>query len=301
MEEVSSFIDFIQYEKRFSIHTVQSYRNDLEQFFYFIDTTYQTSAPDQITRQMVRSWVISLIQDGMAPASVRRKCSSLQSFYKFLQKKHKYTTNPVKGIILPKSGTKVPAFLRMKEAEELLDQSHLYSENPFRNALDSCILAMLYLCGMRREEVLHLRVNNVYLASREIHVIGKGKKQRIVPMVDELQHLIREYLSLRSGVTTEKDADYFFINEKGVKLYPNYIYRLAKTSINRIATSEKSSPHVLRHTFASHLSQNGADLNAIKSLLGHSSLSSTQIYTHHSLDGLKKIYQNAHPKANDNH
>jgi len=298
MELLQAFIDYISYEKRFSKHTVQGYQSDLEQFFYFTRATYEIDTPVDVTRQVIRSWVIALMQSGQASTSVRRKISSLQSFYKFLLRKQILDHNPVKGIVLPKLPSKVPSFLRQSEADALIGESGATNDHsPYCIKLHQAIFAMLYLCGLRRAELIQIKLSDLDIRKRELSVFGKGSKQRIVPLADELVDILQVYLNGRTELEIVKDQERLFLTENGRALYPNYVYRVVKKGIRLNSTTTAASPHVLRHTFASHLSQNGADLNAIKSLLGHSSLASTQIYTHHSLDGLKRMYDAAHPKA----
>jgi len=298
MEFLKSFLDYITYEKRFSEHTVQGYHTDLEQFFLFILETFEINKLEHVSRQVVRSWIIKLMQSNQAPTTVRRKISSLQSFYKFLIKKQIVDSNPVRGVLLPKLSTKVPSFLRFSEINPLISSSPDAERHPqYMDILAQTIFAILYHCGLRRAELIQLKLVDVNTRKREMLVFGKGSKQRIVPLSDELISLLEVYLTFRSDLNEIKDPEYLLLTEKGKVLYPNFVYRVVRNGIKLNSTSEKASPHVLRHTFASHLSQNGADLNAIKSLLGHSSLASTQVYTHHSLEGLKKVYEASHPRS----
>jgi integrase/recombinase XerC len=297
---IISFIDHIIFEKRYSQHTALGYRNDLEQFFIFTQQTFDESNPSAITFQMVRSWIVQLMKEGYQPKSVRRKISSLQSYYKYLRKHQIVNHNPTKGLVLPKIGKNVPSFISQKDIPSLYGKEVSIDESNsnYKNLLEETIVACLYNFGLRRSELLNLKIQDINTISRSISVIGKGNKQRLIPMNTEIHAMLSTFVAARLNLVT--DSNLLFINEQGRALYPNYIYRLVKQKLNSIGNIEKPRPHLLRHSFASHLSQEGAELGAIKELLGHSSLSSTQIYTHHSIDGLKKMYQKTHPKAKDN-
>jgi integrase/recombinase XerC len=298
MKELQSFLDYIQYEKRFSKHTVQGYRKDLEQFFYFVKETFDIDDESETTKQIIRSWVVHQLQSNLTATSIRRKISSLQSYFKYLQKRGKLTFNPAKGVTLPKLGERSPVFIKQSELPALFTDSGV---NVYKSVLAESILTMFYNTGMRRQELINLKIKDVNTLKKEIFVLGKGNKQRIIPMTLQLQQSIEKYLKIRPASIEAVSSDYFFLLENGRPLNVSYVYRLVRSRIEVNTQTQKASPHILRHSFASHLSQNGADLNAIKTLLGHSSLSSTQIYTHHSLEGLKRIYSGAHPKSKDDH
>ena len=297
---ISNFIDYIQLEKRYSKHTALGYRNDLEQFFIFTLKTFDESTPEGTTYQMVRSWIIHLMKEGYQPKSVRRKISSLQSFFKYLRKLQVIQHNPTKGLVLPKVGKQVPNFVAQQDLPALYstDFPGDSSIDKYKEVLDETIIACLYNFGLRRSELLNLTIQDIDSSNRSISVIGKGSKQRLIPMNSEIQAVLNAFLAHRKSITS--DSKLLFVNAKGQPLYPNYVYRLAKERLITMGNIEKPRPHLLRHSFASHLSQEGAELGAIKELLGHASLSSTQVYTHHSIDGLRKMYQKSHPKAKDN-
>lgn len=298
MKEVNSFLDYIKYEKRYSENTVLGYSNDLEQFFLFSSDRFGDTDLNQINRSMVRSWIVHLVQNNAAPSTVRRKVSSLQSFFKFLRKKNIVAHNPTNALQLPKKGEKVPTFIKMGEMHLVLEGvQDIHEDTEYNSVLEKAILYVLYGTGMRRGEIINLKLSDFKSYENSLSVIGKGNKQRLIPLSDELTSIINYYISRRSLIEIKCNEQFLFLTSSGAKLYPGFVHRTIKKYLDNEVHAEKISPHTLRHTFASHLSQNGADLNAIKSLLGHSSLSSTQVYTHHSIEGLKKIYSASHPKS----
>lgn len=297
MKELISFLDYVSYEKRYSANTVQSYSNDLEQFFLFVKDRFDDTDVRCINRPIVRSWVVHLVQQNSAPSTIRRKISSLQSFFKFLRKKGVIEHNPTLSLQLPKKGSKVPSFIKMNEMDSSIEHMSVLTETDYKAILEKSIVLLLYYTGVRRGEIIDLKLNDFNTKDKSLSVIGKGNKQRVLPLSNELVNVMTHYLTAKSSLDVLVDKEYLFVTPSGKKLYPNFVHRAVKYYLEGHVHAEKVSPHLLRHSFASHLSQNGADLNAIKSLLGHASLSSTQIYTHHSLDGLKRIYESTHPKS----
>lgn len=290
------FIEYIRFEKRYSNHTVTAYQNDLVQFFDFIKDLYDTSDPGKITHGMIRSWMVSLINSNVSSRSVNRKLSTLKSFYKFLIKEQIATDNPLVKIISPKTQKKLPEFVEEDKMDILLND--LVSEVDFNQVRDKLIIEMFYFTGMRLSELINLKDHNVSRLNGTIKVLGKRNKERIIPFGKELGDSIERYVKVRNReVKLTEQKDYFFVSEKGKKVYSKLVYQVVNTYLSKVSTKSKKSPHVLRHTFATHMLNNGADLNAIKELLGHSNLAATQVYTHNTIEKLKTIYKQAHPRA----
>ena len=242
---------------------------------------------------MVRSWMADLSEVGIDNRSVNRKLSTLKSFYKFLVREGKIEVNPTSGIIAPKISKKLPSYVPEKDMESLFRDVEF--ENGFVGKRDRLVLEMFYATGMRRDELINLKVNGVNRRENTVKVLGKRNKERIIPLYEGVNEALEEYLEVRSDC--EPQDDHLFLTEKGKKIYPGLIYGIVKRYLEQITTIQKKSPHVLRHTFATHMLNNGADLNSIKELLGHANLSATQVYTHNSMEKLKSIYKQAHPKA----
>ena len=296
MEKINVFIKYIKFEKRYSEHTLLAYQRDLEQFFLYIKDIYSIIMTEEVRHIHIRAWVVSLIQAGISTKSVNRKLSCLKSFFKFVIKRGTLTINPMSKIVSPKSGKRLPVFVDQKAMEQLFEEV-CFPDN-YIGVRDRTILELLYLTGIRRAELIELKKSDLDLEQKLLKVLGKGKKQRLIPLTNTLKIKLSTYLSLVQG-EFGADEPYLFLTGKGKKLYPKLVYLLAKNYLSQVTSIEQRSPHVLRHSFATHLSNNGAELNAIKELLGHSNLSATQIYTHNSIDRLKAIYQKAHPRAKD--
>lgn len=289
---VQSFLDYLKYQKRYSRHTVISYQNDLTGFIDFLELQYQGNSLESIKPIFIRSWLAQLKNDGMASKSINRKISTLKSFFKYLLKQGIITASPMTTIISPKVSKKLPQFVEKKDTTTLFN----YVEFPddWSGKTQRLILEILYNTGVRQAELLNLKENDVDTMNASIKVLGKGNKQRIIPISNELIKAIKNYISEKK---LKGEGGFLLVNEKGKKLYPKYIYNTAKKYLALVTTISKKSPHILRHSFATHLANNGAELNAIKELLGHSSLAATQIYTHNTIDKLKEIHSKAHPKA----
>ncbi|MCB0651257.1 MAG: tyrosine recombinase XerC [Saprospiraceae bacterium] len=291
----NTFIQFLRYEKRFSPHTVLAYQNDLDQFLRYLETIYGIDKADQITHTHVRSWVVEMMSEGYSARSVRRKLSTLKTWFHFLMKRGAVLHDPMLKVNLPKVEKRLPSVVR----PESLDL--LFSEIPFGNDFEGVrnrlILEMLYATGMRRSELLFLRASDINFAKRYLKVTGKGNKQRLIPFGKSLDKSINDYLDIRNAEFPGSSKEVLFLTRKGKPIYPKLVYNIVKTNLSKVTSVDHRGPHVLRHSFATHLSENGADLNAIKELLGHSNLAATQIYTHNSIEKLKKTYQQAHPKA----
>jgi integrase/recombinase XerC len=293
--QIQSFIQYLQFEKRYSPHTILSYKTDLEQFFAYLISQYDTPPVSKVTAGFIRSWLAEMRGEKISPKSLNRKISSLKSFYKYLLKIGEVTQTPLTTIVSPKVGKRLPSFVAEKDMETL--QEYVEFPDTWMGRTDKLLVDLFYATGMRLSELINLKPSHIDEANRQIKVLGKGNKERIIPASKDLIAELFDYYKSRRGAAIEATTEHLFINEKGKPLYPKYVYNVVKANLSRVTTLQKKSPHVLRHTFATHLTNNGADLNAVKELLGHSSLAATQIYTHNTIDKLKDIYKKAHPKA----
>ena len=290
------FLAYIQFEKRFSKHTIKAYQSDLEQFQTYLFATYSIQQNAEITHQHIRSWIIALMQAGMTPRSINRKLSTLKSFFQFLIKKGKLEKDPMLKVTAPKTGKRLPVFVEERPLEVLFEEVQFGED--FEGVRDRLIMELLYQTGIRRSELIHLQISDIDFQGQAIKVLGKGNKERLIPINRDLRLQINNYLELRKQTFPDiLTLGQLLLTKKGKPLYPKMVYNLVNKYLAIVTTQEKRSPHILRHSFATHLSNNGADLNAIKELLGHSSLAATQVYTHNSIERLKEIYQQAHPKA----
>jgi len=302
--EKGKFIDYIQYEKRYSPHTVTAYQNDLDQFFSFLNVQYTIDDIRDVTHPMIRSWLARLIEEQTSPRSVNRKLSTLKSFYKFLIKEGVLTVNPMRRIISLKTSKALPVFVEKEKMEILFEKTDFGSGFPAIR--DRMILEILYATGMRLSELINLKEPDIDFHQSELKVLGKRNKERLIPFSNKFGELLKTYLREKKSWLEEaevqrpivsKDDLWIIILNNGKKAYPRFIYSTVTKYLSQVTTLQKTSPHVLRHTFATHLLNNGAELNAVKELLGHASLSATQVYTHNTIEKLKKIYKQAHPKA----
>lgn len=294
MTIVDKYIDYLRYEKNYSSHTEISYYSDLIQFRDFIDTNYPDVELETVDGDIVRAWIIFLMEAKTSARSVNRKLSSLKSFYRYLQKMGLVSISPLKKISGPKAKKPIPSFVNYADMEKVLDLEVL--DNDYESFRDKVILELFYVTGMRRAELIGLTDKDVDLYSGSIRVTGKRNKQRIIPISKNTITLIDDYLEIRNQ-NFENQTVSFFVKKDGEPIYPMLIHRIVSSHLKWIPTLAKASPHVLRHSFATGMLNNGADINAVKELLGHSSLASTEIYTHTSFDELKKIYNKAHPRA----
>lgn len=289
-----SFFDHLLYEKRYSSHTIEAYKCDLQQFEDYLKRTYETDDDRQVIYLMVRSWLASLIESGVSPRSVNRKLSSLKTYFKYLLRLGIIETNPVRSSVSLKIPERLPSFATKREMEVVLSQAG--SDLSFPARRDLTVLELFYSTGMRLAELEQLKENDIDFYTKTIKVTGKRNKQRIIPVTDVLLKRISEYISLRKEIVMPGVQE-LFINDKGEKAGRAFIYMMVKEYLTRAGVTGSKSPHVLRHTFATLMLNEGADLNAIKELLGHSSLASTQVYTHTNVEKLKSIYNQAHPWA----
>ena len=290
---IDSFLKYLQYEKRYSQHTVAAYAADLEQFSAFL--TQEETSFQEVEYQHIRLWIISLVEDGLHPTSINRKMASIRSFYKFLLKQELISRDPSQRLQALKTPKRLPEFVQEKDIITLFD--HYKFENDFFGLRDKLILELLYGTGMRRSELIGLADESINQDKKQIKVLGKRNKERIIPVNQSIINLVKEYIALRNEHFESKIHPTLIVTDKGKAAYPGLIYRRVVKVLGGVVSSDKKSPHVLRHTYATHLLNNGADLNAVKDLLGHSSLAATQVYTHNSLEKLKKVFQQAHPKA----
>ena len=288
-----SFFQYLQYEKRYSSHTITAYKSDLQSFSDFIKTQYEIDDISQVTHTFIRSWIVQLMDTEMKSKSINRKISTLKSYYKFLQREGEIKQSPMLKVISPKVPKRLPQFVDESGMEKLLTEVDF--ENSFEGIRDRLILELFYATGIRVSELVNLKTADVNISGMQIKVLGKRNKERIIPISDHLISLMKLYLDEKNHIIGNNE--FYFCNSKGEAIYTKYIYRLVKSELSNVTTIQKRSPHVLRHTFATHMLNNGADLNAIKEILGHSSLAATQVYTHNSIEKLKNIYKQAHPKS----
>jgi integrase/recombinase XerC len=293
---IKSFINYIKFEKRYSNNTVISYENDISQFCNYIAQQYGTDQMLTVTHFMIRSWMVSMIQNGMTSKSVNRKLSSLRTYFLFLKRENIISVNPTQKIIAPKIGKRLPSVIRKSEIELLLDERMVGSE--FHEVRDKIIVNLLYNTGMREAELMGLKDQDVNYYNKTLIVTGKGNKQRLIPLTDDILTEIQLYIESRNVFFQKKHFECLILTDKGNKLYPKFVYNVVFKNLSMVSSSVKRSPHILRHSIATHLSDENVEINALKALLGHASLSSTQIYTHNSIEKLKKAYVKAHPKAN---
>ena len=294
MNYQESFINYLKYEKRNSSHTVLAYKKDLDQFVSFCTEMvgeFDVKRPDA---KLVRSWIVSLMEQGLTPRSVNRKISTLKAFFRFLMKNDIVETNPAINIPLPKIRKKLPNFVEENKLHHLLDDG--YFSDDFTGIRDKLIITLLYGTGIRRDELLKLRERDFDTKGYLIKVLGKRQKERIIPYPRSINSLFQQYLEIRNCTIGNSPAA-LLVTEKGTPIYEKLIYRVVNKYLELVTTIEKKSPHVLRHSYATHLLNNGADLNAVKELLGHSNLSATQIYTHTTFEKLHNIYKQAHPRG----
>ncbi|HVG42620.1 MAG TPA: tyrosine-type recombinase/integrase [Chitinophagaceae bacterium] len=292
---IQPFLDYLKFEKRFSQHTILSYQTDLISFFDFIQTTFGDTSTAQLTHTFIRSWLASLKEGGMMAKSINRKISTLRSFFKYEMKRGALGQSPMAKVSAPKVEKRLPQFVADKDIATLFN--HVTFTDDWKGKTERLLLLIFYNTGMRLSEVIQLKHSNIDYSALSIKVLGKGNKERIIPVNKTLLTELKSYEEEKASFINPDQNAVLLITDKGKPLAPRSVYTSVKKYLSLITTIEKRSPHILRHTFATHLMNNGADLNAVKELLGHSSLASTQVYTHNTIEKLKNIHKKAHPKA----
>jgi integrase/recombinase XerC len=291
---IQPFLDYIKFEKRFSQHTIISYQTDLIAFFDYLQLTYRAIDFQQLSHIYIRSWLATLKDGGMTAKSINRKISSLRSFFKYQMKIGLIQQTPMTKINAPKNEKRLPKFVAKKDIDTLFNRVEFTDD--WKGRTDRLVFQVFYNTGMRLSELINLKEGNINFANSTIKVLGKGNKERIIPMSNELANEIKSYIKEKKELSILLN-DSLLASEKGKRLSPRSVYASVKHYLSLVTTIDKKSPHILRHSFATHLTNNGADLNAVKELLGHSSLAATQVYTHNTIEKLKNIYKQAHPKA----
>jgi integrase/recombinase XerC len=300
--DIQSFLDYLKFEKRYSPHTSISYETDLISFFDFLHVQFGELQLKEISHSFIRSWLADLKGKGISSKSINRKISSLRSFFKYHLKTGSIEATPMGKVISPKVSKRLPVFVKEEETKQLIETLNGATED-WKSLNAKMLITLFYTTGMRLSELINLKEKQLDPGRSQIKVLGKGNKERIIPVSQEVSRHIEEYKELKrkefghEPAFEEKTGDCLLVTEKGKRLYPKYAYLLVKKYLGQAGTLDKKSPHVLRHTFATHLMNSGADLNAVKELLGHSSLASTQVYTHNSIEKLRNVYKKAHPKA----
>lgn len=291
---LSQFKNYLAYEKQYSLHTQKAYARDLLQFEQFLQDTYSIGY-DSVEHFHVRSWIVEMMQKGISARTINRKISVLRSYYVFLRKLGQRADNPMLKVVSPKIGKKLPSVVHSYQLDKLF--SDVVFPEGFEGARDQLVLKILYGTGLRNSELVNLKVGDIDFGTKRLKVLGKGSKERLIPLLPELVMEIEAYLPLREKYFEEFDDVYLILKNDGQKVYPKFVYNLVKKYLGQVTSLEYRGPHTLRHSFATHLCDEGADLSAIKNLMGHASLSSTEVYLHNSIEQLKAVYKKAHPKG----
>lgn len=295
MIDLGLFLNYLENQKRYSVHTLEAYKRDVNQFLFYCTDTETEFKIENLTYRAIRGWIASLSDEGLTSRSINRKISALKTLCKFLEKENQLKVDPFVKVLSPKISKSLPYFYSESSMDFLLDD--LEWDDGFVGKRDKLIIHLFYACGLRRSELINLRIQDIDLRNQKLFVVGKRKKQRNIPLYSEVLVQIDSYMSSRSEIGCNEGTPYLFITEKGEQLYPKLVDRLVKKLMPLATTVKKKSSHVLRHTFATQMLNKGADLNAVKELLGHSSLAATQVYTHNTYEKLKKVYKQAHPRA----
>lgn len=293
--ELTAFLNYLEHERRYSKHTITAYKRDLTQFITYLQEQYELEEWSKLKSLHLRSWVVSLMQGELSATSIHRKVSSLKTYHKFLLITQGISKMSFPLVLLPKKAERLPAFVEKNQLNKL--QTKIVFSDGFSGLRDYLILEILYSTGMRRSELIGLKWADVDFENQHCRIKGKGNKVRLVPFVKALKGTLLTYKILLEETFLENEEGLILLTDKGQAMYPKFVYNKVTHYLSLVTTSKKKSPHVLRHSFATHLANNGADLNAIKELLGHASLAATQVYTHNSIEQLKKVYEQAHPKA----
>ena len=294
MMNLELFLGYLKYEKRYSKHTITAYENDIGQFVLFGKNLVDDFCADMADYHLIRQWIVSLMDNGISAKSVNRKISALKTFFRFLMREGLVEKNPTDKIAIPKMGKKLPVFVQEVEMNRLLD-GRFFSED-FEGKRDKAVVSLFYGTGIRLSELVGIRFSDLNLSEKMVRVNGKRNKERLVPFPFEISEVLNDYIKLRNELFPDS-GNFLFLNNNGGPAYNKLIYRIVNRQLSLVTTIDKKSPHILRHSYATHLLNRGADLNAIKELLGHSNLAATQVYTHTSFEQLKKVYKQAHPRA----
>lgn len=292
---IKSFIDYLTYEKKYSTHTITAYETDIQSFLKFYQSEFESANLLEVEYNQIRSWIVKLVNSNITNRTVNRKISSLKTFYKFLQKTNQVENNPLHKHKALKVAKKVQVPFSENEIESILEM--LEKEKDFKSLRDKLIIELFYSTGMRRNELIQIKLKDIDIVKRTVKVLGKRNKERLIPLINSVNETLKLYLKERNKIAT-KSNDYLLITDKGKKTYPTFVYRIINSYFSIVSSKIKKSPHVIRHSFATHLLNEGANLNSVKELLGHASLASTQVYTHSSLGKLKEVYNQAHPRSN---
>lgn len=292
---IQPFLDYLKFEKRFSQHTVLAYETDLISFFDYITVQYGETGLPQLSHTYIRSWLAQLKEEALTAKTINRKISTLRSFFKFSLKRGQIEQSPMAKVIAPKNEKRLPQFVAEKSMDSLFN--HVEFGDDWNGKTDRLLLLLFYHTGMRLSELIGLKESSFNFSNNTVKVLGKGNKERIIPVKATLMDSVKEYGVLKKLLPLQTPAENLLLTERGKALQPRAVYSTVKKYLTLVTTIDKRSPHILRHTFATHLTNNGADINAVKELLGHSSLAATQVYTHNTIEKLKNVYRKAHPKA----
>ncbi|MBL6657980.1 MAG: tyrosine-type recombinase/integrase [Flavobacteriales bacterium] len=293
MPLTQKFLDYLALEKRYSLHTIKAYKADLTLLSNYLDEVYSTSI-EKANHSMIRSWLVNELNTGNSPRTVNRKITTLKSLFKFAEKEGVVKLNPTLKLTSAKTSKSIPSFVTVDEMNELLDKKKFSDD--YVGKRNKLMVEIFYSTGIRLSELINIKISDVDFSKKQLKVLGKRNKERIIPLTQELVTSLEKFLDIRNSMKTNFTT-YLLMTEKGKKLNPSLVYKTINDLISSVTSLKKTSPHILRHTFATHMLNSGADLNVIKELLGHASLSATEVYTHNSIEKLKKVFNNAHPRA----
>lgn len=293
--KIESFLSYLEFERRFSKHTVLAYATDLGQFMTYLSETYEADHAIDASHLMIRSWIVSIMEAGLTARTVNRKISTLKSYYRYARKMGVIEVDPMQKIISPKMSSRLPVFVQEAEMERLFADFHFESGYPGER--DELLLSLLYETGMRLSELIHLKYRDVDFSRGGLKVLGKRNKERFMPLSNRIMEDIQQHNRLKSVLSIGQELPFLLLTDKGQKMYPRFVYGKVNFYLSQVTSITKKSPHILRHTFATHMLNNGADLNVIKEMLGHANLSATQVYTHNTIEKLKDVYKSSHPRS----